>query len=104
MKLKVGNTVSRLADVAIDGGALQVNIEGTLRFADYFLDGLFADLTVYNRIDTSGERVKETRCQIGKALSRLCAMQKTAIKDEENLRANLKLLVKHEQGVCSDAE
>jgi len=35
---------------------MQVNVDGFLRFADYFFDGLFADWAVLDRINQSQEQ------------------------------------------------
>ena len=48
---------TELADVEIVAD-MQVNIEGFLRFADYFFDGLFADWSVMNRISEAQEKAK----------------------------------------------
>lgn len=93
LQIQLARFKNELADVAIDGD-LQVSIEGGLRFADFFFDGLFADWAVYNRIDASGERVRQTGRKIDRALSRLREMLKAAEQDETRLRAKLEQLVK----------
>lgn len=52
-----------LSDVTIRS-CLQVNIDGMLRFADVFFDGLLADLTVLDKIRKSYSQVDHTRTQI----------------------------------------
>lgn len=52
-----------LADVTIRPH-LQLSIDGMLKFADFFLDGLLADLTVLERIKQSLSQVESTREQI----------------------------------------
>ncbi len=104
LQVQLSRFRNELADVAIIGGSFQVNIDGGLRFADYFFDGLFVDWTVYNRIDSSSERVRDTRRQIDKACSQLRVMRKTAEQDEARLRARLEELVKQEQGICFETE
>jgi len=52
-----------LADVTIRAH-LQLSIDGMLRFADFFLDGLLADMTVLDRIKQSLAQVESTREQI----------------------------------------
>lgn len=64
---------TELADVDMDEN-LQVSIDGFLRFADYFFDGLFADWAVLDRIHQSQEQVRGTRDRIRGVLSRLEAM------------------------------
>lgn len=52
-----------LSDVTIRA-CLQVNIEGMLRFADFFFDGLLADAAVLDKIKQSLAQVEQTREQI----------------------------------------
>lgn len=61
---------TELADVRIRGD-IQLNVEGFLRFADYFFDGLFADWAVLDRIGKAQWKVKETQKQIEAVLSKL---------------------------------
>ena len=51
---------TELADVRISAQTGQVNVEGFLRFADYFFDGLIADWTVLSRIHKSRESVSRS--------------------------------------------
>ena len=61
---------TELADVTIDAD-IQVNIDGFLRVADYFFDGIFADWTVLDQIHQSQEQVDQTRSQIYGVLDHL---------------------------------
>ena len=61
---------TELADVTIDAD-VQVNIDGFLRFADYFFDGLFADWTVLDKISQSKSSIHNTRYQIETVISKL---------------------------------
>lgn len=63
-----------IADVSIRAD-LQVNIDGLLKFADYFFDGLFADITVLDRIRLSQTRVEQTQEQLLGALRQLHSRQ-----------------------------
>lgn len=76
---------TELADVTIRAD-LQVQIDGFLRFADYFFDGLFADWAVMNRIQQAKGRVSDTRAQIGSVLNRLDQMGR----ETEKVRAQCK--------------
>ncbi len=84
---------TELADVELRAD-MQVNIDGFLRFADYFFDGLFADWTVLNRIHDSQERVQETRKQIGDVLNRLNAMHGDLTGQLDGKEKELKRLVR----------
>jgi len=61
---------TELSDVEIIAD-MHVNIEGFLRFADYFFDGLFADWSVMNRISEAQGQVKRVKNQIGTLLGKL---------------------------------
>jgi hypothetical protein len=54
---------------------MQVNIDGFLRFADYFFDGLFADWAVSDHIHSSQESVESTKYQIQSVLGKLRKME-----------------------------
>jgi len=83
---------TELADVTINAD-IQVNIEGFLRFADYFFDGLFADWTVMNKISQSKTNVHNTRCQIDIVLSKLRSMEASADQTIKNLEAEREAVV-----------
>lgn len=61
---------TELADVEIVAD-MQVNINGFLRFADYFFDGLFADWTVMDRISDAQEQVEKVKNQVRTMLGKL---------------------------------
>ena len=79
---------TELADVEIIAD-MQVNIDGFLRFADYFFDGLFADWTVMNRISDAQKQVQKVKGQISGVLGKLNAAS-AAVKAEQN-SAKIKL-------------
>lgn len=61
---------TELTDVSIDAD-MQVKMDGFLRFADYFFDGLFADWAVMDHIENSQKQVAQTRRQVEEVLSGL---------------------------------
>lgn len=61
---------TELLDVAVDA-EIQVRIDGSLRFADYFFDDLFADWVVMDKIMQSRERVQQVRGQIAELVTAL---------------------------------
>lgn len=61
---------TELLDVAVDA-EIQVRIDGSLRFADYFFDDLFADWVVMDKIMQSRERVQQVRGQIADLVTAL---------------------------------
>jgi len=83
---------TELADIHISA-ELQISIDGFLRFADYFFDGLFSDWAVGNRIDQSRSAVLTVKSQIDQTLGRLNSME-SAVRDEAaGLQARLEQLV-----------
>jgi len=78
---------TELADVTIHAD-MQVNVDGFLRFADYFFDGLFADWAVMDKINQSKSQVQSTKSQIETVLFRLDSMliaverEQTLVKDK----------------------
>ena len=64
---------TELTDVTIHA-EMKVNVDGFLRFADYFYDGLFADWAVLDRIGRSKSSVMAVRTKIESALSKLKRM------------------------------
>ena len=66
---------TELADIQISAN-MQVNIDGFLRFADYFFDGLFADWAVGDKISQSLSSVSNTKSEINRMLDKLNDMEK----------------------------
>lgn len=83
---------TELADVSIQA-EIQVNIDGFLRFADYFFDGLFADWAVLDQIRSSQEQVREICWQIQSALSHLALLDNEARQELEQLDEARKKLI-----------
>ena len=84
---------TELADVTIQTD-MQVNVDGFLRFADYFFDGLFADWAVLDRISQSKEQVQNTKQQIETVLFRLNSMQRSAEQEQAQIKEELDALVR----------
>ena len=84
---------TELADVTIYAD-LQVSVDGFLRFADYFFDGLFVDWAVMDRISQSQTAVEETRWQITGVLDRLNAMSAAAERERAENQERLDALVR----------
>ncbi|MBQ2866007.1 MAG: hypothetical protein IJE90_05770 [Clostridia bacterium] len=79
---------TELADVTIHAD-MQVNVDGFLRFADWFFDGLFADWAVMDRISRSQSQVLSTKSQIESVLSRLNSMMNAAEKEQIQVKKDL---------------
>ena len=85
---------TELADINIKTN-MQVNIDGFLRFADYFFDGLFTDWSVRERISQSQTSVITVRCQIDQALKKLAQMEQGVDQQIAMLQAKIEELVIH---------
>lgn len=73
---------------------MQVNIDGFLRLADYFFDGLFADWTVLDQISRSQEQVKNTKRQLEGVLSKLNIMINNVEKEQSAAKTKLNNMIK----------
>ena len=89
---KLRSFKTEFADVSISAD-MQVNIDGFLRFADYFFDGLFADWAVADRISESMSSVQQTKSQIGRLVDKLTKMKEAAERSEKRLRDRAEALV-----------
>lgn len=87
---------TELADVTIQAD-MQVNVDGFLRFADYFFDGLFADWAVLDKINQSQSQVQNTKSQIESVLSRLDSMMRTLEQEQVKIKSKLDTLVRDAQ-------
>lgn len=65
---------TELVDVEITA-ELQVSVDGFLKFADFFFDGLFADWAVLDHIKQAQEQVENTEQQIEQVLAMLNTVQ-----------------------------
>ena len=83
---------TELADVTIRAG-MQVNVDGFLRFADYFFDGLFTDLAVLDKIEQSKAEVNDVIRQIQAVLDKLAAMLTEAESEQCEVQERLDNLV-----------
>ena len=88
------NFKTELADINIQAN-MQVNVDGFLRFADYFFDGLFADWAVGDRISESQSSVMSVRHKIGQAMDTLTSLNQSADKQITSLKAKIEDLVIH---------
>ncbi len=86
---------TELTDVQISAD-MQVNIEGFLRFADYFFDDIFSSWAILDQIKKSQGQVEQVRAKINQIISRLEEMMNAAV-GEQNIakheRNNLVLRV-----------
>lgn len=76
---------------------MQVNVDGFLRFADYFFDGLFADWAVLDKISQSQSQVQNTKSQIERVLSRLNSMMQAVDQEQAQIKNKIDTLVRQAQ-------
>lgn len=88
LQSKLRRFKTELADIQITA-SMQVNVEGFLRFADFFFDGLFADWAVGDRISQSRASVSDVRNQIDRMLQKLSDMESAVDRKIESEKAKL---------------
>ena len=78
-----------LADV---GGQADIDIEigSFLTFADYFFDGLFADLTVQSKINDAIQRVADTKMRVNTIIRNL--KERLTVTEERIAELNREIL------------
>lgn len=83
---------TELADIQISAN-MQVNIDGFLRFADYFFDGLFADWAVGDKISQSLSSVSNTKSEINRMLDKLNDMERAVDQKIQQKKTELEQFV-----------
>lgn len=83
---------TELADVTVQAN-VQAQVDGFLRFADYFFDGLFADWAVLDSIHSSQQQIGSTRCQVEDIQGKLGHMKATMQAEEDTLNKRIRELV-----------
>ena len=92
LQSKLRRFKTELADIQITAN-MQVNVDGFLRFADYFFDGLFADWAVGDKISQSQSSVSATKSQISRMIDKLSSMDAASDREIQNLKAQLDDLI-----------
>ena len=82
---------TELADVTIQAD-IQVQVDGFLRFADWFFDGLFVDWTVLSHIRESKESLEKTERQVRRVMDQLRQMEREMKRREERLDREIRAL------------
>ena len=80
---------TELADVRIDGEMGQLNMDGFLRFADWFFDGLLVDWTVLSRIHDSQASVSHVKEQVNEALTKLDELRRVRVDKQGELEERM---------------
>lgn len=83
---------TELVDVSFDSD-IQVQIDGFLRFADYFWDGIFSDWMVLGKIHDSQSQIYEVGAKLDNVLRQLNTMKNQAEQGLEAEKNRLERLV-----------
>ncbi len=70
-----------------------MEMDGFTRFADWFFDGIFADLSVLRRIEESQNSVRMAKIRVEKILDRLNEVQREMERQISRLRQELHSIV-----------
>ena len=84
---------TELTDITIQAD-MKVNVDGFLRFADYFYDGLFSDWAVLDRIGQSKSSVHSVKTKIENVLSQLDRMDRAVEQMIKHLQMERDSIVK----------
>lgn len=83
---------SELADIKIQSD-IEIQIDGFVKFADFFFDGLIADWVVQSKISDSKQSVQQVKQEVDSVLSRLRSMKRAAEGQITGLKTQLTILV-----------
>ena len=92
LQIQLRRFKTELADVTIQAD-MQVNVDGLLRFADYFFDGFIMDWTVLDRISESQGQVQKTKTQIEDVLNTLTSMLSAVEEEQKQIKNELDELI-----------
>ncbi|HWQ77191.1 MAG TPA: hypothetical protein VN381_00095 [Anaerovoracaceae bacterium] len=84
---------SELADISVNANFEPMNVDGFLRFADYFFDGLIADWTVLSRIHDSQERIWQFGPQVKAVLTELSSIKASRMAEKAAIEEQIDELV-----------
>ena len=82
---------TELADVSIHAD-FQVNVEGFLRTADWFFDGIFVDLEVKERIENAQNEIANTSSRLSEALRNLDTVLNDNLREADAINKELENL------------
>lgn len=92
LQIQLRKLKTELADVTIQTD-IHVNVDGFLRFADYFYDGLLADCAVQDQIKQSQSQIISTQNKISDVINHLNTMLKNVESDKNLAKHQIKELV-----------
>lgn len=88
MQVDLRRFKTELSDVELDCN-ISVNIDGFTRFADFFFDGLFADLASLKKIEKSKEQVQKIKSSLETTLNSVIRKQESVDSELAKLREKL---------------
>lgn len=88
MQVNLRRFKTELSDVELDCN-ISVNIDGFTRFADFFFDGLFADLASLKKIEKSKEQVQKIKINLETTLNSVIRKQESVDSELAKLREKL---------------
>ncbi len=88
MQVDLRRFKTELSDVELDCN-ISVNIDGFTRFADFFFDGLFADLASLKKIEKSKEQVQKVKSSLETTLNSVIRKQESVDSELAKLREKL---------------
>ena len=97
LQVQLRNFKTELADVHVHLD-VQIRLDGFMRFADHFFDGLFVDWAVRDQIKQSQAAVDQTYGDIQRLLDRLGAMDESAEARRRQFQEKLDQLVLEANG------
>lgn len=83
---------TELADVKINAN-INISIDGFSKFADFFFDGIFADLNMQSKINDSQESVDDVRGQVSDVIEKLGKLAYVEVKNAENLEQEMNEII-----------
>ena len=92
LQIQLRRFKTELADVKISAD-VHISIDGFLRFADYFFDGLIADWTVMDKISQAQSEVESIKRKVVNMINRLEGMRGTAERKVESEKARIDAIV-----------
>lgn len=92
LQVELRRLKTELSDVEVYRD-MSVDVDSTLRFADYFFDCIFVDWAVLNRIRDSREQVENTKRQVERVISGLNRMLEETARRQEGCRSQVESLV-----------
>lgn len=94
LQSELRNFKKELADVSMNE-QLKVQIDGFLKFADFFWDGLFTDFLVLDKIEESQNQMKKCLNSLNNAMSKLSAMKADNKRQTEAAENAIRTLVEN---------